>query len=61
MSDTKIDVMVPAFLLDNIDEKDFVENKRAMQIKCFTSFQHKDEKISDVIMRSCAAPIYFPR
>lgn len=54
MLDAKIPCMVPALLLDDKNEN---EEKRSMQTQYFS--EQSDEKVSDVLMRTCSAPTYF--
>lgn len=54
MQDSLIPALVPSFLLDNGNGK--------MELEVFTSFAPKTRTtlVSDVVMKSCAAPTYFP-
>jgi patatin-like phospholipase/acyl hydrolase len=54
MADTKIETLVPAFLLNNGNED--------MEIRIFATSDPATQQdfVRDVLMRSCAAPVYFP-
>uniref|UniRef100_A0A6C0BLX6 PNPLA domain-containing protein n=1 Tax=viral metagenome TaxID=1070528 RepID=A0A6C0BLX6_9ZZZZ len=56
LADAHVPCLVPAFLLDN----QRASPERDMETRVFTSATHGSEKVRDVLMRTCAAPIYFP-
>ena len=55
MKDANVPCLVPSLLLDNKDP-----TRRCIQTMTYNSLIDKEELVSDVVMRSCAAPTYFP-